>query len=272
MVESLKELNQKVQKPRYKEVGNWMVRHFERDAALYITWALLHTKITANQVTFLSIMIGLLSALVFMIPTPAGFFWGAVILQLWYLFDHVDGQVARYRGTSSITGIYFDYITHYVVHSSVFLGISAAAFLKQGNPLFIFLGAVAALFMAFVSMFFDAKYKALYAWLEKGKHSINWEAGSGDFRRSETADKVATTNPLKKVFVFLYKLTEIHIVLNILTVLGIAGLWLNEFPFAEIVTVFYALLLPFIFTARVFYTIKNQQLDREYKELVKENV
>ena len=268
MIENLKELNAKVQKPRYKEVGNWMVRNFERDAALYITWALLHTPITANQVTFITLCIGIFSAFIFAIPGASALLVGALLLQFWYLFDHVDGQVARYRGTSSLTGVYFDYLMHYIVHSLIFLGLGVSAyFSSQGNIAFLLLGFISALFMAFISMFYDAKWKAFYHWFQLKKIE------SAEFNWPEDSQKPApkpNSSAAKKTFAFICKLTEIHVLMNIITILAIAGLWLHEINFSQILAVVYGFLLPFVFAIRTIYAIKNQTLDQEFKDLVKQ--
>src|SRR5437762_1650191 len=104
MVESLKELNRICQKPRYREVGNWMVRYVLRDLALPFTWLLLHTPVTANQVTLASLVVGLFGISLFAATSNASFLTGTLLLQLWYLLDHVDGQIARYRKTACLSG------------------------------------------------------------------------------------------------------------------------------------------------------------------------
>ena len=44
-----------------------------------------------------------------------GWLVGAGLLQLWYLLDHVDGQVARYRDCESLDGVQLDYLMHHTV-------------------------------------------------------------------------------------------------------------------------------------------------------------
>src|SRR3989338_3961306 len=107
MVESLKELNNICQKPRYKEVGNWMVRNILRDAALPITWALLHTPVTANQVTLASLGIGLFGILLMAFVGKGWFLLGALLLQAWYLLDHVDGRNTPHPPTTPLPRRFF---------------------------------------------------------------------------------------------------------------------------------------------------------------------
>ena len=133
MVESLKELNKICQKPRYKEVGNWMVRRLLRSMALPITWLLLHTPMTANQVTFFALITGLLGILFLASHTPAFYLAGAILLQLWYLLDHVDGQIARYRNSASLTGRFFDFMMHHLIDGCLFFALGFNAFILSQN-------------------------------------------------------------------------------------------------------------------------------------------
>ena len=102
-VQSLKDLNNIVQKPDYKTKGNWMARNITRDMAVPLTWLFLHTRITANQITLLSLLVGLSASVAFVFFSKVNIFIGALLLQTWYLLDHVDGQVARYRKQQSLT-------------------------------------------------------------------------------------------------------------------------------------------------------------------------
>jgi len=269
-MESIEELKKICQKPNYKKpgYGNWYVRHIIRDLALYVTRPLLKTSITANQVTFISILVGVAAAFFFMIPSSFGLIMGTLLLQFWYLLDHVDGQIARYKKTSSITGVFFDYITHYLVHSIAFIGLGIGAYLSQGIVLMLVLGSISALFMAFVSMFYDAKWKAFF-------HYITFNhLGSVEFLTTESGvrspESVNISLP-KKIFMFVCKLTEIHVILNILTLLAVVSIFSYSFfgwSISELFIVIYSFMLPLVFIARCFYAVKNQQLDSEFKEKV----
>ena len=105
----------------------------ERRMSIYVTWALLHTPITANEVTFLFLAFGLLSALLF---AMGGYRWtvaGAVCLQLQVLLDFVDGEVARYRRKASRFGVFFEIICHQAVFVAVFAGMSYGVY-RYHNP------------------------------------------------------------------------------------------------------------------------------------------
>jgi len=194
-MESLKELNSICQKPRYKEVGNWMVRHILRDAALPITWLLLHTPITANQVTTLSLVIGLLGMVCVSAPATSSFLLGVVLIQVWYLLDHVDGQIARYRKTASLTGRFFDFMTHHVIHGVIYFSLGFYVYLLGGSVWFIIWGFFASICMMAFNLVHDTKYKTFFEELAK-LQSI--EIASGDGEEDDSSYRVLSKVGLSK--------------------------------------------------------------------------
>src|SRR5436305_6829668 len=106
---------------------------FERNSGehwagrLYMTRMLIRTPVTPNGVTWLMILAGVLAAAALTLP---GLGWAIVavaLIQLQLLLDCCDGEVARWRGVSSPTGIYLDRVGHYLTESllPVALGIRA---------------------------------------------------------------------------------------------------------------------------------------------------
>ena len=68
-----------------------------RKVSIRITWLLLHTRVSANTVTIGGILLGVAGALLLAWSD----FWplvaGLVLLQLSFVIDYSDGEVARYR-------------------------------------------------------------------------------------------------------------------------------------------------------------------------------
>ncbi|HXV28475.1 MAG TPA: CDP-alcohol phosphatidyltransferase family protein, partial [bacterium] len=211
MVESLEELKTRCQKPRYKEVGNWMVRHILRDAALPLTRLLLHTKITANQVTLISLLVGAAGAALFAFKPWGLFLAGALFMQVWYLLDHVDGQIARYRGTACLTGRFFDYIMHHVIHGIIFFSLGYYSFLITGHQLFIWWGFVTALSMMMFNLMHDAKYKTFFEGLVGLK--TKWISLRPP-NESAGESKASGKGLLRQAFSFIHKSAEIHVLMN----------------------------------------------------------
>src|SRR5436309_14521992 len=67
-----------------------------RALSIYATWLLVKTPVTADQVTIASIVTGLLGAVALGLEGLAWGLIGCALLYLSFLFDQVDGEVARY--------------------------------------------------------------------------------------------------------------------------------------------------------------------------------
>ncbi|MSR76810.1 MAG: CDP-alcohol phosphatidyltransferase family protein [Candidatus Omnitrophica bacterium] len=117
---SIRELREQLQAPR-KAVDTWYGRQVMRRFSIYLTWLFLPLRITPNQVTLVSLMAGLLSAWIFAFDKKLG--GGIGLLNVWYLLDHVDGEIARYTGKASATGFYFDTIVNFMIQPLTFLAL-----------------------------------------------------------------------------------------------------------------------------------------------------
>ncbi|MDP3920175.1 MAG: CDP-alcohol phosphatidyltransferase family protein [Candidatus Omnitrophota bacterium] len=271
MVESLKELSRVCQKPRYKKDGNWMVRHFLRDWALPVTWLLLHTSVTANQVTTVSLIVGLSGLMLFAKTSPALFFLGALLVQLWYFLDHVDGQIARYRKTASLTGRFFDFVTHHIIHGVLFFSLGYYCFKMTDNSFFLFWGFSASLAMMVFNLLHDTKYKTFFERLVTFRQVSIAGSKAGEKAECESADKSERFGALRKLFSWGHKAAEIHVVMNILTLVAFCEL----FPFfAEAklrlyLFIVYGVTVPMLAVVKLTYWIKNQTIDKEFDALFK---
>ena len=92
-----------------------------RQASVYLTWLLLHTPISANQMTVVSIATGIAGLLLMARPAPELAVIGCAVMFLYILLDKVDGEIARYRNTFSLHGIYLDNVGHYITSAGVVL-------------------------------------------------------------------------------------------------------------------------------------------------------
>lgn len=130
---SIAELRAVAQPPEVRLRANaehWTASLYLRNLSPYLTWMLLKTRISANGVTGLMILVGWSTAAALLIPG----IWGAAIAlvlgQLQMLIDCSDGEVARWRRTSSPAGVFLDKVGHYSTEAliPIALGIRAAAY------------------------------------------------------------------------------------------------------------------------------------------------
>ena len=114
---SIREIRKKVQSPRrHVDAAYGLVM---RRFSAYLTWISFHAGLTPNQVTFISLL-AMLSGVFFAFVNHSVFAWilGA---NLWYLIDHVDGELARLKNLKSNTGFYFDTVLNFIVQPLFFI-------------------------------------------------------------------------------------------------------------------------------------------------------
>jgi phosphatidylglycerophosphate synthase len=112
------------------------------------------TSITPNQITFLSLIFGLLSFGFYVSGSPDRLVWGAIFLYGKVFLDNVDGNLARVRGTSSRFGRFFDSLTDFAITVLVYIGISFYLVQTTGDAKFWFLGLFGLLVCFMQSTFF----------------------------------------------------------------------------------------------------------------------
>ena len=130
---SIAELRRVAQPPEVRQRRNaehWTASLYLRHLSPYLTWVLLRTPITANGVTGLMILAGWCTAAALLVPGIGGAVLAVVLGQLQMLIDCCDGEVARWRGTSSPAGVFLDKVGHYTTEAliPIALGIRAAGF------------------------------------------------------------------------------------------------------------------------------------------------
>ncbi|MFD5320238.1 CDP-alcohol phosphatidyltransferase family protein [Streptomyces sp. NPDC127098] len=130
---------------------HWAGRLYMREISLRWTRHLVNSRITPNQLTYLMVVAGVAAGAVLLVPGLAGALLAALLIQLYLLLDCVDGEVARWRAQTSVTGVYLDRIGHYLAEAALLVGFGVRAadvFAQEEaapNWLWAFLGTVAAL-------------------------------------------------------------------------------------------------------------------------------
>ncbi|MFP8905084.1 CDP-alcohol phosphatidyltransferase family protein [Streptomyces atacamensis] len=130
---------------------HWAGRLYMREISLRWTRHLVNTRITPNQLTYLMVVAGVAAGAVLLVPGLTGAVLAALLIQFYLLLDCVDGEVARWRKQTSITGVYLDRVGHYLAEAALLVGFGVRAadvFRTEGassNWLWAFLGTVAAL-------------------------------------------------------------------------------------------------------------------------------
>jgi phosphatidylglycerophosphate synthase len=101
-----------------------------RPPAAALVWLLRGTRVTPNQVTFLATFVALLSCALFIaVPGWGGALLGALVFELSFVLDCVDGQLARIRKTASTIGHHLDFLMDEIKAFFVFGAITVRLWL-----------------------------------------------------------------------------------------------------------------------------------------------
>lgn len=106
---------------------HWAGALYLRRLSIYVTRALLPTRISANGVTWLMITSGVAGAVVLIWTSWWAVLACAVLMQVQILFDCSDGEVARLRATTSPAGVYLDRLGHYLTEALLPIGVGVHA-------------------------------------------------------------------------------------------------------------------------------------------------
>ncbi len=133
-----------------------LVRHL----SCRLTPVLLKTSATPNQITSISLVLGLLGALCFLTANYLMGIIGGLLLTASYTFDNCDGEIARIKNLSSSFGAKYDDVVDWVVDASFFaaLGYGASIMFNQAFWFWFGLAAAAGAFIDYlVDLYLHAK-------------------------------------------------------------------------------------------------------------------
>jgi phosphatidylglycerophosphate synthase len=166
MVESIKELK-KICGKENKEKGLML---FYRESSFYFTKILLYTPISANQVSLLAMVVGLIASILFVFGNPWYSLVGAFFLYLWLIGDFCDGNIARYRGTVGGIGGTLDWLNIRVVPHFLFICLAIGIYNQLSDPKAFIFGFLAMIFW-FISATLNGVKKEIHSMLQIDKQS-----------------------------------------------------------------------------------------------------
>ena len=176
---TLEALRPRVQKERHREIGNWLARNVARPSAVYGTWLAVRLGASAHQVTLAALVVGLLGAACIGTGTRIGFIAGVLLAHLAFWLDHVDGQVARWHGASSLDGVYLDYLLHHALNLAQGFALGYGLAARTGDPRWAIAGFAIAAGWLGLSLHNDCRYKAFFQRLKRETRTYRIDAGSG---------------------------------------------------------------------------------------------
>ncbi len=222
---SLAELERRCQKPDHQRIGNWMARRISRPAALRVTWVIAPWGVTANMATLGAWASALAAAAAMAYGGPWGWACGAVLMQVWYLLDHVDGQLARLHRTSSLDGIQLDYLMHHTVNLLLPLAIGYGLAMRQENHAWLLCGLAWGVGLLLLGLQHDARYKAFVVRLKRLRGELIVRGGGGGVPLPQTP---IPHQPLRLASWLLQKACEMHVMMNLISALALLAVLVDR--------------------------------------------
>jgi len=99
-----------------------------RKISFYITWIFLKFGFSANQTTYIAIIVGLTGCGFIIYADYKIKIIGTLLINFWIVLDCVDGNIARYKKESSEYGEFIDSLGGYLMNALLFLSVGIGAF------------------------------------------------------------------------------------------------------------------------------------------------
>ena len=214
------------------------VHGYLRFFSIFFTRAFLALNMTGNQVTFITIILGIASAILF----SFGNYWysitAALLLQLIHILDCTDGEVARYRKESSHRGQYLDSAQHWITQPLVFIFMSFGIY-KSFPYLIVFaLGPLIS-----VSLLVREIYNMVGPFLILKQAQGKYPHGSKSLK-SEKRNSLNKINDLIGFMFDFYAISTFLLIFSIINMLYIPVL-------------FYGIILPIVVAIGIYYEFLN---------------
>ena len=231
MVESIKKLREICQKP-VLHLNTWYPRKFARKISIYFTWLFILFKVKAMPVSLLMLFTGMVGAFLFSFGSYSYYIMAVLVLQLWFILDHVDGELARYWKESDAKGVFLDKLDHHIIHPLIFLFLGIGMYREFNNSLMLILGGFTAYFLLLQDLINIDKRDAISVFNIKIK--------------TNKKEKTNFRNLLfTKISAIVYKIPGM---MNIITLAAISNL-------LYYIILFYAITFPITILLKLFYNL-----------------
>ncbi|MGI5269257.1 CDP-alcohol phosphatidyltransferase family protein [Nonomuraea sp. CA-218870] len=126
---------------------HWAGVLYMRRLSIYVTWLMTKTSVTPNQLTWVMTVAGVAAGVVVALPGLWAAVGAALLVQVYLLLDCSDGELARWTGKTSLTGVYLDRVGAYFAEAALLAGLGwrASAVLPDWYTVLGFAAALGAI-------------------------------------------------------------------------------------------------------------------------------
>ena len=129
---SFSEVKKKCIEGRFFSYSDWFDGIFV-PPSIYLIWMSVNLRISANAISWISATFAILGAILISTQNTTYIFIGSLFYLFYYLFDYVDGGVARFNQTQGVSGQYMDWIMHVISSTAIISGLAIGAINGSGN-------------------------------------------------------------------------------------------------------------------------------------------
>lgn len=137
MDKTFNEVVDKCKRKNEKENNNlhWFASKF----SIYFSYFFLRLRLTADQVTIIFFLVGLIGAISYGFNNIILTIVGYLLFRLHIIIDMSDGDVARFHQSFSIRGSYWDSVIHSILNPLYYIFITSSFFLQFNNEYFLYI-------------------------------------------------------------------------------------------------------------------------------------
>ncbi|MDP7527507.1 MAG: CDP-alcohol phosphatidyltransferase family protein [Candidatus Marinimicrobia bacterium] len=161
-----KDFQKKIEKDQTNHKADLYARWFVWKLSAPISFLMVRTPFSANQITVFQEIVGVIGAVLLACIEIKYAIFGIILLQIGYIFDCVDGEVARFKNQQSVRGVYLDLIGHQIVIPMYIFFNGLGVYLRLGYIDAIILGFLGALFLLRTDVF--SMFSVVNTMIEKG--------------------------------------------------------------------------------------------------------
>lgn len=128
--------------PVYKDsTDGWYIR-FLRKLSIYLTYVFTHTPISANQVSVVRLLLGLLAGIFVGTGRIYLALLGIFVLQLYYVLGCTSDEMAKYRGRGRMNVVFLNYVGTHIGEGAKWFGLGFYCYFNSGNIIYVLLASI----------------------------------------------------------------------------------------------------------------------------------
>ena len=125
-----------------KPTSGLFERLYMRPLSLRLTRVLMHTRITPNAISWITLALALVSALLIALPAHGAIIAGGLLHMFMRVVDCIDGEIARLRYQGSVFGAWLDTIGDGIGIAAFIAGVTWQLVVVQGRSERMWLGVI----------------------------------------------------------------------------------------------------------------------------------